>query len=77
MTWRFVSCDLGWRKPEAGYYRAVLDELGVDPSACAFIDDREVNCEGARTAGMHAIRFEDAVTVRTSLSRLGFDIPTT
>ena len=72
MSWSFVSCDVGARKPEASYYRAVLDRLGGPAGSCVFIDDREGNCEGARTAGMDAIRFEDAVATRTSLAELGF-----
>ena len=72
MSWSFVSCDVGARKPEASYYRAVLDRLGMPAGSCVFIDDREGNCEGARTAGMDAIRFEDAVATRTSLAGLGF-----
>lgn len=73
MAWSFVSCDIGTRKPEQTYYQTVVERLGVDPSACVFIDDREGNCAGARAAGMHAIVFEDAVTTRTSLSELEFD----
>lgn len=72
MSWSFVSCDVGSRKPEASYYRAVLDRLGVAPASCVFVDDRAGNCEGARAAGMQAIRFEDAVATRTSLARFGF-----
>lgn len=72
MSWSFVSCDVGYRKPEAGYYQAVLDRLVVAGASCVFIDDREGNCKGARAAGMEAIRFEDAVGTRTSLARLGF-----
>lgn len=72
MSWSFVSCDVGARKPEALYYQTVLEQLGVVAEACVFIDDRQGNCEGARAAGMQAIRFEDAVATRTSLAGLGF-----
>lgn len=70
MAWSFVSCDLGVRKPDAAYYDRVLAQLGVEGSACVFIDDRASNCAGARAAGMHAIEFEDAVSTRTQLSAL-------
>ena len=72
MDWSFVSCDIAARKPEPAYYQTVLERLAVDASACVFIDDREGNCVGARAAGMHTIRFEDAVITRTSLSKLEF-----
>lgn len=72
MSWSFVSCDVGARKPEPSYYEAVLSSLGVAAESCVFIDDREGNCDGARAAGMKAILFEDAVATRTSLASLGF-----
>ena len=72
VPWSFVSCDVGSRKPDARYYAAVLERLSVPAARCVFIDDRDANCAGARAAGMHAIRFEDAVTTATALSALGF-----
>ncbi len=75
LPWSFVSCDIGCRKPEAAYYAAVLERLSVPAARCVFIDDREPNCDGARAAGMHAIRFEDGVTTATALSALGFGDP--
>ncbi len=71
MSWSFVSCDIGVRKPDPRYYETVLERLGVAGVECVFIDDRASNCEGARAAGMHAIRFDGAVSVRTALAQLG------
>lgn len=71
MPWSFVSCELGVRKPDAGFYAAVLERLDVRPQSCVFIDDREQNCAGAEVAGMHAIRFDSAVSVQTQLAALG------
>ncbi len=71
MEWRFVSCDIGVRKPEADYYRTVLRELGVTASQCVFIDDRASNCDAAQREGMASIRFETAVATRTALAKLG------
>lgn len=47
------------RKPDPRIYEIVVEELGLPASACVFVDDREENCEGARAAGMHAVRFGD------------------
>ena len=44
----FVGC----RKPEPRIYELTLERLGVPAEACLFVDDVEVNCEGARKAGM-------------------------
>jgi putative hydrolase of the HAD superfamily len=51
----FVGC----RKPEARIYEITLERVSIDPEACLFIDDIEVNCEGARKAGMSAVHFRD------------------
>ena len=51
----FVGC----RKPESKIYAMTLDRIGIAPEACLFVDDVEVNCEGARRAGMRAVHFRD------------------
>jgi putative hydrolase of the HAD superfamily len=51
------SAFVGTRKPEPRIYQITLKQLGAAPEATLFIDDTEVNCEGARQLGMTAIRF--------------------
>ncbi len=51
----FVGC----RKPESRIYALTLERVGVAAGACLFVDDVEVNCEGARRAGMTAVHFRD------------------
>jgi putative hydrolase of the HAD superfamily len=51
------SAFVGTRKPEARIYRITLERLGATPEATLFIDDTEINCDGARELGMTAIRF--------------------
>jgi putative hydrolase of the HAD superfamily len=52
------SAFVGVRKPEPRIYEIVFERMGgVDPGACVLLDDFEVNCEGARALGMHAVRF--------------------
>src|SRR5215467_1280949 len=51
----FVGC----RKPESRIYALTLERIGVPAEACMFVDDVEVNCEGARRAGMAAVHFRD------------------
>jgi putative hydrolase of the HAD superfamily len=54
------SAFVGSRKPEREIYDITLERLGgVDPEECVFVDDVDVNCQGARELGMHAVRFED------------------
>ncbi|HEX5712478.1 MAG TPA: HAD family phosphatase [Solirubrobacterales bacterium] len=51
----FVAC----RKPEPQIYEITLERLALPAEACLFVDDIEVNCEGARAAGMSAVHFRD------------------
>jgi HAD superfamily hydrolase (TIGR01509 family) len=66
-----ASCHLGVRKPQPGFYRELLDRLDMSPREVAFVDDRDVNVEGARSAGMVARRFVDAADLRDWLVELG------
>jgi putative hydrolase of the HAD superfamily len=52
------SAFVGARKPEPQIYELTLERLGVGAEAALFIDDLEVNCEGARAVGMQAVWFQ-------------------
>jgi putative hydrolase of the HAD superfamily len=56
------SAFVGMRKPERRIYELTLERLGdgLRAEECVFVDDFEVNCEGARSLGMRAVRFRDA-----------------
>jgi HAD superfamily hydrolase (TIGR01509 family) len=71
VEWSFVSCDTRLRKPDPAAYEHACRTLGVEPSACVFVDDREVNCAAARAVGMAAVRFTDAAALRRALCELG------
>jgi putative hydrolase of the HAD superfamily len=49
----------GVRKPESAIYALTLERVGAPAEACLFVDDVEVNCEGARRAGIAAVHFRD------------------
>jgi epoxide hydrolase-like predicted phosphatase len=51
------SAFVGARKPERRIYEITLERLGTSPEATLFIDDVEINCQGARELGMQAIHF--------------------
>ncbi|MGA3263281.1 MAG: HAD-IA family hydrolase [Terracidiphilus sp.] len=65
------SCYLGLRKPEPAIYRRALDILGRPAQRVLFIDDRAENVAGAAAAGIKAIRFVDADSLRRELESLG------
>jgi putative hydrolase of the HAD superfamily len=61
-------------KPEPEIYQHCIDALGVQPSEALFIDDRDVNLEQARAAGIRGIRFQSVEQLREDLRALGFPI---
>ncbi len=52
------SAFVGCRKPESKIYALTLERVGAPAETCLFVDDVEVNCEGARRAGMTAVHFQ-------------------
>jgi epoxide hydrolase-like predicted phosphatase len=55
------SAFVGMRKPDLEIYRLTLERLGgVEAAECVFVDDVDVNCEAARSLGMHAVLFLNA-----------------
>jgi putative hydrolase of the HAD superfamily len=51
----FVGC----RKPESRIYELTLERIAAPAGTCLFVDDVEVNIDGARKAGMSAVHFRD------------------
>ena len=65
------SCELGLTKPDAAIYHACLKGMGVTPEESLFIDDRLVNVEGARAAGMRALIFRSVDQLATDIQPFG------
>ena len=53
------SSVVGVRKPDPEFYTLACEALGVDPSACVFLDDLGVNLKPARAMGMTTIKVVD------------------
>ena len=54
-----LSGEQNIAKPHPDIYQLAAQNLKVQPSECIFIDDSEIHCEGARTAGLQAIHYEN------------------
>ena len=65
------SARLGVAKPAPEAFEAAAERLGVEPSACVFVDDRPDNVEGARLAGMRAEVFAGVDALRELLVEVG------
>ena len=64
-----ASYEVGARKPEPEFYTRVLEFAGAAAHEVFFVDDREVNVEGAREAGIAAHHFTDVAKLRADLDR--------
>ncbi len=53
------SCEVGMRKPDSTIFRVMLEKMGAGAKNAVFIDDMPLNIEGAKSAGLHAIRYTD------------------
>ena len=69
-----LSCELRLIKPDRAIYERCVRGLELQPSEVCFIDDREVNVQGARDAGLTALRFETVEALRNDLAGIGVSI---
>ena len=66
-----LSSEIGITKPDRRIFDELVRRYGLDPATTLFIDDNPPNVEGAIAAGLQAVRFETATTLREDLTRLG------
>ncbi|MCV0394028.1 MAG: HAD-IA family hydrolase [Rhizobiaceae bacterium] len=62
----FYSAEIGCRKPDESFFRAIETCTGFEPREILFIDDTFSNVEGALKAGWQAVHW----TGRSSLSAI-------
>lgn len=63
-----VSAEERMMKPDPAIYQLLCDRYSLVPAECLFVDDNADNCEGARVAGMRAVRYTgDATVIRAAL----------
>ena len=53
---RYLSYQLGMVKPDAEIFEHVIHDLGFDAVSILFLDDNQINVDGALAAGMKAQR---------------------
>lgn len=69
-----VSGTEGVAKPDPAIYALVSARSGLAPQRLVFLDDRAVNVDAARTAGMTGLVFTTAETARRDLRALGLPL---
>ena len=62
-----VSGEEKLLKPDPAIYYRALDRFGLKPAEALFVDDRQINVEGAEAVGMHGHLFTDADDLRRRL----------
>jgi putative hydrolase of the HAD superfamily len=53
------SAFVGMRKPDPEIYELTLERLDATPAETLFVDDVELNCEGARELGIRSVWFRE------------------
>jgi putative hydrolase of the HAD superfamily len=69
-----LSCEIRVTKPQSEIYEHCLCGLRVPAAATLFLDDRQNNVQGARSAGMQALQFRSVAELREELSRVNFAV---
>lgn len=52
-----ISASMRLIKPDSKIYQRVLEEQGLRPEACLFVDDRKDNVLGAKACGIYGYQF--------------------
>jgi putative hydrolase of the HAD superfamily len=63
------SSKTGMRKPDPRIYLMMCERLGVEPSACIYLDDLGINCKPAARLGMTAIKVVSEAQALADLER--------
>jgi putative hydrolase of the HAD superfamily len=67
----FLSFEIGLVKPDAEVFAHMTTALDLPPYRVLFLDDNEVNVDGARAAGLAARRVQGVAEARETLEELG------
>jgi putative hydrolase of the HAD superfamily/hydrolase len=65
-----ISGEVGLRKPEPEIFQLAADRIGLAPADCVFVDDLQLNVDGARAVGMTAILHIEYDETRRALETL-------
>ncbi len=66
-----ISAEIGFQKPDPQAFNVLFEQLEMQPSETAYIDDTEQSLRGASDIGYHSILYKNAEQLRTDLVSLG------
>jgi 2-haloacid dehalogenase len=67
----FISGEVKMVKPDARFFRLMLERTGRTAEECIFIDDHQPNIAAARALGFQTVLFRSAEGLRSDLAHLG------
>lgn len=65
-----IAGDVQLVKPQPEMYELAAKVMKLEPSECLLVDDSQVNCEGARQAGMRALLYRSNDQIQQNLTEL-------
>ena len=68
---RLISSEELLIKPDVTIYERLCEKFGLVKEECLFTDDKQINIDGAKAAGMPAVLFTDARQYEEDLKRYG------
>jgi putative hydrolase of the HAD superfamily len=68
---QFLSYELGLAKPDREIFERVVDDLDVSAEEILFLDDNQINVDGARSVGMRAELTRGLASARRAIEALG------
>jgi putative hydrolase of the HAD superfamily len=68
---RFLSHEMGLVKPDLAAFEYVIEALGCPAQRILFLDDNQINVEGARAAGLRSERTQGIDEARSILASIG------
>lgn len=70
MDGTLISSEEKLIKPDLSIYQRCCHKFNLHPQECIFTDDKLINVEGARNAGMYAIHFKNAKQLEFELKEI-------
>lgn len=64
---KYLSNEIHRRKPEASFFRYILDKEEVKAAETVFIDDREENVDAASRIGMHSFLYDESMNLEEAI----------
>jgi epoxide hydrolase-like predicted phosphatase len=65
-----LSYQVGLAKPDKQIYILAAERIGLAPDECVFIDDNSYYCEGARSAGLNAVLYDNFKQMKSELEKI-------